>query len=220
MAYSLPWLSPDSLGFPDPRTALREPNGLLAAGGDLSPERLLIAYSMGIFPWFNEGEPILWWSPDPRTVLFPGEVHISRSLAKLLKKQPFSFTCNHCFAEVIEACAQPRAGQPGTWITDTMKSAYLSLHQLGHAHSLECWRDGQLVGGIYGVLMNNCFFGESMFSRVDNASKALLVEVDRYYLQQQQFRLLDCQVSSAHLLSMGAVEIPRSRFIQLIQQTE
>jgi len=208
----LPWLNA-SLAFPDPETALKQPNGLLAAGGDLSVERLLLAYRQGIFPWYNEGEPILWWSPDPRTVIFPGHLHISRSLRKDLRQQNFRFSRNKAFKSVIEACSEPRAKQRGTWITQEMKNAYLRLHERGFAQSLECWQGEQLVGGIYGVVLGKCFFGESMFSRVDNASKAVMVELDKH-LQAENFSLLDCQVSSPHVLSMGAVEIPRREFLQ------
>lgn len=209
---SLPWLD-TSLAFPDPESALKQPNGLLAAGGDLSVERLLLAYRQGIFPWYNEGEPVLWWSPNPRTVIFPGHLHISRSLRKDLRKQNFRFSRNEAFKAVVEACSEPRPQQNGTWITQEMKNAYLRLHERGFAQSLECWQGEQLVGGIYGVVLGKCFFGESMFSRVDNASKAVMVELDKH-LQAESFSLLDCQVSSPHVLSMGAVEIPRREFLQ------
>lgn len=214
---ALPRLNERNLEFPDPETALREPNGLLAFGGDLSVPRLLNAYRQGIFPWYNEGSPVLWWSPDPRTVIFPGQLHISRSLRKLLKQQPFLFTYNQAFAEVIQACSDVRRKQSGTWITADMQRAYIQLHKQGYAQSLECWQDDKLVGGIYGVVLGKCFFGESMFSRVSNASKAVMVELDRY-LRVHDFILLDCQVSSAHVLSMGAVEIPRRQFLQYIHQ--
>ncbi len=211
----LPWLNKHSLDFPDPSTALKEPNGLLAAGGDLSVERLLEAYRLGIFPWYSQGEPILWWSPDPRTVIYPGQLHISHSLRKDIRRQHFHFSYNQAFAEVMEACSLPRAKQAGTWITAEMKQAYLRLHKRGFAQSMECWQGENLVGGIYGVVLGRCFFGESMFSRVDNASKAAMVALDSR-LQTQGFALLDCQVSSPHLLSMGAVEIPRREFVNLL----
>ncbi len=173
----LPWLT-DELVFPDPETALTEPNGLLAAGGDLSIERLLLAYRRGIFPWYSHGEPILWWSPDPRTVIFPGQLHISKSLQKTLRQQKFVITFDQAFADVIEACRQPRPTQPTTWITTEMKQAYIELHKAGHAHSVECWQGDNLVGGIYGVGLGKCFFGESMFSTVTNASKVAIVTLE------------------------------------------
>jgi leucyl/phenylalanyl-tRNA--protein transferase len=220
-ALALPWLT-DELAFPHPDFALAEPNGLLCAGGDLSVERLLFAYRHGIFPWYNKGEPILWWSPDPRCVIFPGQLHVSRSLLKLLRKPLFNFSFDRAFVDVIEACRQPRRSQQlqqahHTWITDEMKDAYIALHQRGYAHSVECWQDKTLVGGIYGVVLGKCFFGESMFSIASNASKAVLVELDQL-LQQNHFVLLDCQVSSSHVMSMGAVEIPRQQFLQLIDE--
>jgi len=216
MARRLPWLDENRLDFPDPESALKEPNGLLAIGGDLSPERLILAYGQGIFPWYSEGEPILWWSPDPRLVIFPGQLHISRSLRKTLSRQEFTFTYNRAFASVVRACSEPRARQSGTWITPEMQQAYIALHQQGFAQSLECWHGDTLVGGIYGVVLGKCFFGESMFSRVSDASKAVMVELD-LYLQANNFILLDCQVSSAHLLSMGAVEISRQEFLHTIR---
>jgi len=216
MARRPPWLDENCLEFPDPETALTEPNGLLAIGGDLSPERLLIAYQQGIFPWYSDGEPILWWSPDPRLVIFPGQLHISRRLRKTLSQQTFSFTHNHAFADVVRACSEPRAKQSGTWITAEMQQAYIQLHQRGFAHSMECWQNNALVGGIYGVVLGKCFFGESMFSRVSDASKAVMVELDNF-LQTNGFILLDCQVSSAHLLSMGAIEISRQEFLRTIR---
>lgn len=217
MALRLPWLDENSLDFPPLDSALRHPDGLLAAGGDLSTPRLLEAYRRGIFPWYSEGEPILWWSPDPRTVIFPGQLHRSRSLDKFLKHQPFTYSRNQAFNEVMAACAAPRAGQQGTWITAEMSQAYGALHRQGHAQSLECWQDGILVGGIYGVVIGKCFFGESMFSRAPNASKAALVALDEHLLEQG-FLLLDCQVSSPHLLSMGAREIPRREFVRWLER--
>ena len=166
----LTWLQRDSLNFPPLEKALREPNGLLAAGGDLSADRLVQAYRHGCFPWFSEGQPILWWSPDPRTVLFPDELHISRSLGKLLRQQRYRVTFDQDFAAVISACAAPRDYADGTWITDAMQDAYRELHARGHAHSVEVWDQDVLVGGLYGLAMGQLFFGESMFSRADNAS--------------------------------------------------
>src|SRR5690606_29186252 len=175
----LGWLKRDELAFPPLEAALREPNGLLAAGGDLSPERLIAAYRHGCFPWYAPGQPILWWSPDPRTVLFPDELHVSRSLAKVLRQQRFEVSFDRDFAAVIAACAAPRSYANGTWITDEMRGAYEQLHQLGHAHSVEVWQDGELVGGLYGLAFGLLFFGESMFSRRDNASKVGFVTLVR-----------------------------------------
>jgi leucyl/phenylalanyl-tRNA--protein transferase len=197
--------------------ALREPDGLLAVGGDLSMERLLTAYRRGIFPWYSGDQPILWWSPDPRSVLFPDKLHISRSLRKTLRKQQFKITMDTAFADVIYACSQPRAGEPGTWITDEMQQAYIRLHQAGHAHSVECWLKDELVGGLYGVAIGHVFFGESMFSFVTDASKVAFVFLVRQ-LQRWQFGLIDCQIQSAHLDQFGAELIPRSEFITLLDQ--
>jgi leucyl/phenylalanyl-tRNA---protein transferase len=212
----LPWLT-NELVFPDTSQALKDPNGLLAAGGDLSIRRLLLAYRNGIFPWYGDNEPILWWSPDPRAVIFPGQLHISKSLQKTLNKKKFTVTFNQAFIEVVEACRLPRKNQPRTWITAEMKQAYEDLYKIGYAHSIECWQDDQLVGGMYGVILGKCFFGESMFSTATDASKVVMVELDRH-LQKNHFALLDCQVSSAHTLSMGAVEIPRTQFLELLHR--
>lgn len=216
----LHWLPLEKLLFPNTDRALQEPNGLLAAGGDLSPERLLAAYERGIFPWFNEGDPILWWSPSPRMVFYPGEVHISRSLSKRLKKQDYQVSVNKDFLGVIEACSEPRPTQdgsiePGTWISEDMKQAYLQLHQRGYAHSVEVWQNQQLAGGLYGVSLNKVFFGESMFSRMNNGSKIALVHLAEW-LKSWQYKLIDCQVYSDHLQSLGAVEIERRLFEQII----
>ncbi|MEO6696524.1 MAG: leucyl/phenylalanyl-tRNA--protein transferase, partial [Gammaproteobacteria bacterium] len=173
------WLSPEDQIFPDVNLALREPDGLLALGGDLSPERLLAAYRKGIFPWYNEGQPILWWSPDPRAVLFPSRVKISRSLRKTLRQGRYRITLDQAFRSVIEGCAAPRNGVPGTWISRAMMEAYTELHERGYAHSVEAWRDGQLVGGLYGVALGRVFFGESMFSRSPDASKVALASLAR-----------------------------------------
>lgn len=199
--------------FPDADLAEKEPNGLLAVGGDLSPTRLLNAYRNGIFPWYSDGQPLLWWSPDPRTVLFPKQLKVSRSLRKTLRKQQFRASIDHCFEQVVQACAAPRQNEPGTWITPAMASAYSQLHKLGHAHSVEVWRDSELVGGLYGVAIGQVFFGESMFSRATDASKVAMVYlVER--LLSWDYQLIDCQVYSEHLISLGAEEISRQAFIQ------
>lgn len=212
----MPWLHEHQPGFPHPNQAFEEPNGLLAAGGDLSPEWLLLAYQNGIFPWYSEGEPILWWSPDPRAVILPGGVHVSRSLQKTLKKQSFEIQFDSNFEAVIEACSSvERLGQFGTWLTEDMKAAYCQMHELGYAHSVECWQDGELVGGFYGLAIGKCFFGESMFSLERDASKVALVTFADY-LWQRDYQLIDCQVSSPHILSLGAVEIPRHDFLNLL----
>ncbi len=203
--------------FPPVEQALEEPDGLLAVGGDLSPPRLLRAYRHGVFPWYNPGEPILWWSPDPRLVLFPDRLKVSRSLKKVLKQGRYCLTYDTAFDQVIEACSGPRRDETGTWITPEMKTAYLNLHSLGHAHSVECWYEGTLAGGLYGVAIGRVFFGESMFHRHSNASKIAFVHLTRW-LQQWNYALIDCQVRTNHLLSMGAEEIPRSRFIKQIQR--
>jgi leucyl/phenylalanyl-tRNA--protein transferase len=204
----------DKLDFPPVHLATKE--GLLAVGGDLSPERLILAYQNGIFPWYNPGEPILWWSPDPRLVLFPGELHISRSLRRLLRKGMFQVTFNTRFREVITACAsikRPLGG--GTWITAEMEAAYCRLHDLGYAHSVEAWHEGRLVGGLYGIALGRCFFGESMFTDVSNASKVAFVTlVNR--LKSLDVELIDCQVHTQHLVSLGAREIPRKEFLKRI----
>jgi leucyl/phenylalanyl-tRNA--protein transferase len=207
----IPWLYPDS-PFPPVERALRQPDGLLAAGADLTPERLLDAYRHGIFPWFGPGEPILWWSPDPRMVLFPAELKISRSLAKRLRRGDFSVRADTAFAAVTRACAEPRPGQGGTWITEEMRCAYLRMHELGYAHSVECWQEGELVGGLYGVAIGGAFYGESMFSRRTDASKVALAHLARY-LESHRFRVIDCQMKTAHLASLGAREIPRRDFV-------
>jgi len=201
--------------FPDPEEALPEPNGLLAVGGDLSPARLLRAYREGIFPWFNEGEPILWWSPDPRLVLFPERLKISRSLRKTLKKRPFVITFDRAFAEVVRLCAETRPG--GTWITPEMRDAYIALHRLGHAHSVEAWREGRLVGGLYGVSVGRLFSGESMFHLLPDASKVAFVHFVRW-LQAWDYALIDCQVETGHLKRFGAEPIPRHRFLAFLRE--
>jgi len=207
----IPWLDNDA-PFPPLASALREPNGLLAAGGDLSPQRLIEAYRRGIFPWFNPGEPILWWSPDPRMVLFPAELKISRSLRKTLNKRAYEIRVDTAFRQVMEACAAPRDGH-GTWITPAMIDAYAELHRQGLAHSIETWVDDQLAGGLYGVSLGKMFYGESMFSRATDASKIAFVHLVRQ-LQRWDFGLIDCQMKTAHLFSFGAREIPRAEFGQ------
>ncbi|MFO7578792.1 leucyl/phenylalanyl-tRNA--protein transferase [Nitrosomonas halophila] len=203
--------------FPPLEHALVKPNGLLAAGGDLSPERLLSAYRRGIFPWFNDGEPILWWSPDPRMVLFPNELKVSRSLRQTLKKKRYEIRTDHAFSSVIRACAAPRRKQDGTWIHHEMIAAYSELHRQGIAHSVETWINGELAGGLYGVAIGQMFFGESMFSRITDASKIALVHLVKQ-LENWNFGLIDCQMKTAHLASMGAREIPRSCFVQRLKE--
>lgn len=203
--------------FPPLELALDEPNGLLAVGGCLSPQRLLNAYRHGAFPWFNPGEPILWWSPDPRLVLFPERLKISRSLQKTLRQQRYSLACDRAFETVISACSAPRSHQTGTWITQDMKHAYLALHRLGVAHSVEAWLDGELVGGLYGIAIGRVFFGESMFHRATDASKVAFVHLVSQLLEWG-YELIDCQVSSEHLLSLGAEEIPRRDFAELLRR--
>lgn len=215
----LPWLDPydDNQSFPHPETALEEPNGLLAVGGNLSPERLLRAYRNGIFPWYSSGQPILWWSPDPRTVLFPEQVKVSRSLRKTLKKAVFTVTMDSVFSHVVEHCSEPREGQWDTWITPAISAAYNRLHQLGHAHSVETWHRDDLVGGLYGVAIGRVFYGESMFSRMSNASKVALVALCSQ-LERWQFGVIDCQMHTPHLVSLGAQDISRKCFLGLLQR--
>jgi leucyl/phenylalanyl-tRNA--protein transferase len=202
---------PDPSCFPPVETALADPNGLLAMGGDLSMERLLDAYRHGIFPWFNPGEPILWWSPDPRMVLVPGEVRITRSLAKRIRNGGFGVRVDTAFADVMRACGEPRDGAFGTWISPVMIAAYTRLFDAGYAHSIETWRDGRLVGGLYGVAIGRMFYGESMFSREPDASKVALVRLAQQ-LQRWGFGLIDCQMETPHLASMGARTLPRAAF--------
>jgi leucyl/phenylalanyl-tRNA---protein transferase len=197
--------------LPDPTLALHEPEGLLAMGGDLSTESLLQAYHRGIFPWFDDDQPILWWSPNPRCVLFPDELHVSKSLHKSLRRN-WHVTFNAAFNAVLQACAAPRSRATGTWITADMHRAYLALHHAGYAHSIESWYENQLVGGLYGVSLGKLFFGESMFSRRTDASKVAFVHLVRQ-LRTWGFELVDCQVYSAHLASLGARTIPRDAFL-------
>ncbi len=210
-------LDDNTLYFPPPELA--RDDGLLAVGGDLSPERLLLAYQMGIFPWYAEGDPILWWAPVPRLILVPREFHLSRSLRKELKKGTFEFSMDAAFREVIQACAEIRTDQQApTWINQEMIDAYCRLHELGYAHSLECWQDEALVGGLYGVAVGGIFFGESMFSRRANSSKAALATLSRQ-LALWNFACIDCQMRTEHLISLGAKEVPGRQFFALLQQS-
>jgi len=212
----IPWLNPND-PFPPLDSALREPNGLLAAGGDLSPQRLIDAHSRGIFPWFNPGEPVLWWSPNPRMVLFPNELKVSRSLRKTLKRHTYEVRADTAFRQVMEACAAPRDGHSGTWITPAMIAAYTELHRQSLAHSVETWMDDQLVGGLYGVSLGRMFYGESMFSLATDASKIAFVHLVRQ-LKRWGFGMIDCQMKTAHLASLGAREIPRAEFSQKLSE--
>lgn len=215
---ALAWLDEQLLEFPDTSQALSDPDGLLAVGGDLSPERLLQAYTRGIFPWFSDGQPILWWSPNPRTVVLPTELHIGRSVRKLLKRNFFKITMDSAFHQVIQQCATiSRNGEDGTWITEEMLQAYLDLHNAGFAHSVEAWQDGQLVGGLYGIALGKVFFGESMFSRISGASKVAFVNLVKQ-LQLWQFELIDCQMKTEYLISFGAKEISREQFESKLTQ--
>jgi len=207
----LPWLQDSNDPFPPIDQALEDPNGLLAAGGDLTPERLVSAYRMGIFPWYSPGEPILWWSPSPRCVITPDELHVSRSMRKRLKKDDYTVQFDKNFAAVIAACSEPRKGEDGTWITRDIQNAYNQLHQLGIAHSVEVYMDGELVGGLYGLAIGKLFFGESMFSRKRDASKIALIKMVEQ-LEKWGYALIDCQVSNEHLFSLGAYEISRESF--------
>ncbi len=212
----IPWLEEDS-PFPPLQAALRHPNGLLAAGGELSVARLLEGYRRGIFPWFSQGDPILWWSPDPRMVLFPEELKISRSLSKTLRNRRYEVRFDFGFDAVMAACAAPRDGEAGTWISDDMREAYGELHRLGHAHSAETWIGGELAGGLYGVALGGVFFGESMFTRARDASKIALAALVSH-LHANGFGLIDCQMHTAHLETLGAREIPRGRFAGLLEE--
>ncbi|BFM07191.1 leucyl/phenylalanyl-tRNA--protein transferase [Halioxenophilus aromaticivorans] len=212
----IPWLDDDdSMYFPPTSSALDYPNGLLAAGGNLTSERLITAYSLGIFPWYSEGEPILWWTPSPRCVVYPSQAHCSRSLSKVIRKGTFQVTSDTCFSEVIGLCGETRQQQEGTWITQELKSAYIQLHRLGYAHSVEVWQRDTLAGGLYGLALGDVFFGESMFSLAPNASKVAFIWLAEQ-LQQRGYRVIDCQVTSSHLLSLGAQEIDRCEFEHLL----
>lgn len=213
MSETLQWLDRESLTFPPLTRALKEPNGLLAIGGDLTANRLISAYKNGIFPWYNEGEPVLWWSPDPRTIIATDAIRINRSLKKFLKRLPYTITINNAFDEVIELCADAPFRKEGTWIVDEMVDAYQELHQLGYAHSVEVWYQGKLVGGLYGVAVGGYFSGESMFYTMDNASKVALLALGQK-LQQLQIPFIDCQLTNPFLEDMGSVEISRKKFIE------
>jgi leucyl/phenylalanyl-tRNA--protein transferase len=210
------WLTPQQ-PFPPLDAALAEPNGLLAAGGGLSPERVVEAYRQGVFPWYSEGQPVLWWSPDPRMVLFTAEFRVRRSLAKRVRQHRYEIRFDTAFERVIRACAGPRQGQDGTWITDAMIGTYVELHRRGVAHSVEAWREGKLAGGLYGIALGRVFFGESMFAREADASKVALVHlVER--LRRDGVPLVDCQQETSHLAGFGARPIPRRAFAALLAQ--
>jgi len=217
----LPWLHRNQLSFPDIESAWEEPNGILAAGGDLSVPRLVKAYCLGIFPWYNENEPILWWSPDPRCVLKPADVRITKSLKKTINKKLFTITFDQAFEAVVDNCAAPRKelddDEVGTWISADMKQAYLLLHQEGYAHSVEAWLDEELVGGLYGLAIGKVFFGESMFSKASDASKVAFVTLCKT-LEKKQFALVDGQVYSPHLETLGFKLIPRTTFSGLLSK--
>ena len=215
MTIELAQLHPHDIWFPPLEEALDEPNGLLAFGGDLRPERILAAYRQGIFPWYQDGQPILWWSPNPRAVLYPDRIKVSRSMRKVLRSGSFNIIMDSDFEAVIDACSALTEKRSGTWITKPMRRAYTELHRQGHAHSIEAWQHGRLVGGLYGLGIGRVFFGESMFSRVDNASKLALIHLCTQ-LQSWGFAVVDCQVSSDHLSSMGAGEIRREEFQRLV----
>jgi len=212
----IPWLDRDE-PFPPVELALQDPNGLLAAGGDLSPRRLLDAYARGIFPWFSGDDPLLWWSPDPRMVLFVRELHLSRSLRRVIRSGPFQVRMDTAFRDVMLACAEPRPGQDGTWITPAMVDAYTRLAALGYAHSIEAWAGDRLAGGLYGVAIGRMFFGESMFARQTDASKVAFAALVRQ-LERWDFELIDCQMATSHLASLGAREIPRDEFLARVSR--
>ena len=210
----IPWLEDTDYQFPDVSTALMEPDGLLAASERLTPELVITAYKHGIFPWYSVGQPVLWWSPNPRCILYPQKFHVSRSFKRTLNNNPFQIKTDTAFREVMLACAAPRANQSGTWITDTMLAVYCQLHEAGIAHSIECWHDDKLVGGIYGLILGDIFFGESMFSRMENASKVAM----HYLCTSIQPYLVDAQVSSEHLHTLGAEVIARHDFTRLVRE--
>ncbi|MFP4363702.1 MAG: leucyl/phenylalanyl-tRNA--protein transferase [Spirochaetia bacterium] len=217
MENEFPYL-PEHHDFPFPAVEEATGEGIVAVGGNLSPGMLLSAYRRGIFPWFSPGEPILWWSPDPRFILFPEDLHISRSMKKVLKRGEFSFSLDTNFPYVIQRCSEVyREGQYGTWITDDMLSSYIKLHQLGYAHSVEAWKDGEIVGGLYGVSLGDCFFGESMFSDISNASKAAFITFVQFF-RDKGIALIDCQVRTEHLGTLGAKEIPRKDFLSILDK--
>ena len=211
------FLLSDEIKFPPPNLSRKD--GLLAVGGDLSQDRLLLAYKMGIFPWYSEPEPILWWSPDPRLVLYPCEIKVSKSLKKILKNKIFSVTIDQAFNQVITSCARIRLQKnEGTWIDEDMIKAYCGLHESGFAHSVEAWYEGELAGGLYGVSLGRCFFGESMFTRISNASNVAFVFLAEY-LKSLSFDIIDCQVSTEHLIKFGAREIPRKDFLKQLEKS-
>lgn len=203
--------------FPDVERARHDPNGLLCMGGNLDPQTILTAYSRGIFPWYSAGQPILWWSPDPRMALLPSEFKLSKSLAKTIRANKFEVRFNTAFASVISACSKPRSQQSGTWILPAMQAAYIALHQIGFAHSAEAWRDGKLVGGLYGIALGRVFYGESMFARETDASKVAFAAIVEK-LTRDGFQLIDCQQETKHLASFGAHPIPRKEFTQRLQE--
>ena len=209
--------TPPDHPFPNPALAESDPNGLLAVGGDLHPRRLLNAYRHGIFPWFSEDQPILWWSPDPRMVLFPDEIHVARSLRRQMRRGGLELRIDSDFAGVLDGCAAPRREDEGTWLIPEMRTAYLALHRMGWAHSFELWQDERLVGGLYGVALGSMFFGESMFSRIPSASRIVLVYLCEH-LSANGFPVIDCQIHNSHLERMGAREIPRSHFQRLLAE--
>lgn len=214
----MPWLSAGNFDFPPTSSALSEPNGLIAVGGDLCPARILSAYRLGIFPWFDQLQPPLWWTPNPRSVLFPDNLHISKSLGKAIRSGRFTVTADTHFSPVIELCSQPRRGVAGSWITEEMKSAYKQLHQMGFAHSIETWNaGGQLIGGLYGLALGRVFFGESMFSLESNASKTAFAALARHLIHHN-YAVIDCQLKTDHLNSLGATDISRARFESILKQ--
>tara|TARA_R110001599_G_scaffold8097_3_gene38811 strand:+ start:3170 stop:3871 length:702 start_codon:yes stop_codon:yes gene_type:complete len=211
----LPWLD-DNTSFPSPEIALTEPNGLLAASYELSPERILQAYKSGIFPWYSEDQPVLWWSPDPRCIIYPDQLHLSKSLKKHIRKTQAKITFDQAFNKVIRHCARLES-EEGTWITEEMEEAYIQLHEMGHAHSVEVWREGILIGGLYGLALGGCFFGESMFSLETNASKIAFSALCKQ-LSKWEYQLIDCQVENPHLLTLGASTIERPLFLKKLEQ--
>ena len=213
------WIDNNDSGlhFPPTELALEDPNGLLAIGGDLHPERIIKAYRQGIFPWYSDNQPILWWSPNPRAVLFPEQIKISRSLEKTIKRAPYTITLDKDFTGVIQGCSEPRKDSDDTWITPAMQAAYIRLHHLGIAHSVEAWLGDTLVGGLYGLAIGRVFFGESMFSRATNASKIAFAHLVKQ-LEIWDYKLIDCQVSSDHISSLGSIDIPRQQFQKLLNE--
>lgn len=217
MTIYLPQLTDDRSLFPNVEQALHDPDGLLAMGGDLSPERIISAYRNGIFPWFSAGEPLLWWSPSERATINAGDVHISKSMKRFINKRTMTITLNHCFADVILACAQPRATQAETWISQEMIDAYIKLHKLGLAHSVEVWCDNKLVGGLYGISVGQIFCGESMFSQLNNASKLAFIALNQHF-QSVGGKIIDCQMQTDHLQSLGVEAKSRDTFIKQLNK--